>query len=122
MKRIIVLVGLAFSLAIGTTEAQTINDIPIKDIDVQYVELTNVSRLLRAKQTIDINFGRQIALLPGRKVNIIRDAEGKLVEFDEMIDALNFMAENGFELISTNVATYSSGHNKFQYILRKKND
>jgi hypothetical protein len=121
MKRIMVLVGLMLSVAIGSAEAQTINDIPIKDIDSQYVAIIGLARVSRSKVRIQINFGRQIPLLPSRKENIIRDAEGKLVEFEAMVEALNFMAEIGYELVSTNVANFNDG-SQFHYVLKKKDD
>ncbi|MFT7033093.1 MAG: hypothetical protein ACJA2S_001594 [Cyclobacteriaceae bacterium] len=39
--------------------SQTVNDIPIKDIDVDYIQIVGTSKLLSNKVTIEIDFGQE---------------------------------------------------------------
>lgn len=99
--------------------AQTVNDIPIKDIDVEYVQIVGTSRFLSNKLTIEIDFGQENKLFSSDKDTRVKDAAGKNMIFNSMIDALNFMTKNGFEFVQAYAIT-TSNQNVYHYLLRKK--
>ena len=50
----------AITLICGLTlKAQMVNDTPLKDIDVEYVQIAGTSKLLSTKLTIEIDFGQR---------------------------------------------------------------
>src|SRR3546814_18967054 len=80
--------------------SQTVNDIPLKDVDMEYVEIVGTSRLLSNKVTVEIDFGQRNKALVAKDARI-KDASGKQMVFNAMIKAINSMGENGNEFIDS---------------------
>lgn len=102
-----------------TLKAQTVNDIPLTKIDVEYVQIIGTSRLFSNKLIIDIDFGQENKLFSSDKDTRIKDVNGKNMIFNSMIDALNFMTKNGYEFVQA-FAFAVSEKNVYHYLLRKK--
>lgn len=102
-----------------TMKAQTVNDIPLKDIDVEYVQIVGTSKLLSTKLTIEIDFGQRTKFFSTGKETIVKDELGKAVDFNSMIDALNFMSLNGYEFVNAYAITIEN-RNVYHYLLRNK--
>lgn len=99
--------------------SQTVNDVPLKEIDVEYVEIVGTARVLSSKLTIEIDFGQENKLFSSDKDTRIRDENGKNMIFNSMIDALNFMTKNGYEFVQAYAVTISN-QNVYHYLLRRK--
>lgn len=101
--------------------AQTINNVPLKDIDVEYIEIVGTPTILSTKLTIELDFGQENKFWSNREYDL-RDAAGKRIKFNSMIDALNFMGKNGYELIMPYIvpSTNSSSGSVYHYLLRRK--
>lgn len=108
-------VVLLFSLS---SFAQTINDVPLKDVDVEYIEIVGTAKLFSTKLNIRLDFGQANKFWTDKEYQL-KDADGKKIDFNSMIDALNFMSKNGYELIMPYVVTDNS-QNIYHYLLRKK--
>ncbi len=102
-----------------TIKAQTVNDIPLKDIDVEYVRIVGTSKLLTTKLTIELDFGQRTKFFSSGKETIVKDEDGKAIDFNSMVDALNFMSKNGFEFV-TAYAISVGNQNVYHYLLRNK--
>ena len=100
-----------------TLKAQTVNDIPLQDIDVEYVQIVGTSKLLSTTLTIEIDFRQRTKLFSSGKETIVKDIDGKAVVFNSMIDALNFMSKNGFEFVNAYAITIGN-QNVYHYLLR----
>ena len=115
MKKLIFIPMVLFCI---TLAAQTINNIPVKEIDVEYIEIIGTSKFMSNKVTVEISFGQRNKFF-NMKAAMIIDSEGKPIVFNSMVDALNFMSENGYEFVTAyafgdvNVASY-------RYIMRKR--
>jgi hypothetical protein len=70
------------------------------------------------KVTIEIDFGQENKYWSARDTQV-KDENGKLVVFNSMIDALNFLSKNGYEFIDAYTITISN-QNVYHYILKKK--
>ena len=115
MRKITLLaLGLAFNTCIF---AQTVNDIPFEEIDVEYVQIVGTSKLMSSKLNIDIDFGQKNSMWTSKDTEL-RDENGKKIIFNSMIDALNFMAKHGYEFLDANAATIGK-QNVYQYMLKK---
>lgn len=99
--------------------SQTVNDIPIKDIDVEYVQIVGTSRMLSNKVTIEIDFGQVNKYFSNDKDTRVKDDAGKNVIFNSMIDALNFMVKNGYEFVQA-YAFARDSQSVYHYLMRKK--
>lgn len=119
MKTILFLISV---LAISFTNAfsQTVNDIPLKDIDVEYVQIVGTSKLLSNKVTVEIDFGQENKFW-SNKQTIIKDENAKPVVFNSMVDALNFMSENGYDFETAYALTIGNS-NVYHFLLKKKKE
>ena len=118
MKQLLtaIVIGILITTDINS---QTVNDVPLKDIDVEYVEIVGTSRVLSSKLTIEIDFGQENKLFSSDKDTRVKDANGRNMIFNSMIDALNFMTKNGYEFVQAYAVT-TSNQNAYHYLLRKK--
>jgi len=115
MRHIILL--LLFIPAI--TYSQSINGVPFSEIDSEYIEIVGTAKALSNKVTINIDFGQSTKLLGSSKKQFsILDKDNKKVEFNSMIDALNFMTKNGYKFEQAYVIT-TGGSNVYRYLLSK---
>ena len=114
MKKLLPFFAFIFSFI---AHAQTVNEIPLKDIDVEYVQIVGRSKLLSTKLTIEIDFGQKTKFFSSGKETIVKDDNGEKMIFNSMIDALNFMTKNGFEFVNAYAIT-EDGQNVYHYLLR----
>lgn len=120
MKRLF-LITLAFcSFGLTSAFSQTVNDIPIKDIDVDYIQIVGTAKLMSNKVTVEIDFGQENKYWSAKDTQV-KDENGKLVNFNSMIDALNFLSKNGYEFVNAYAITVSN-QNVYHYMLKKKKD
>jgi hypothetical protein len=117
MKKITICLFLIFAF---TSFGQTINGIPLKDLDVEYLQILGTSKMLSTKLTITIDIGQRTKLLSANTDAILlKDEKGEGIIFNSMIDALNFMSANGYEFVASNIITIGS-QNVYHYLLRKR--
>lgn len=105
-------------ISLRTVKGQTVNDIPISEIDVEYIQIIGTSKLLSNKVTIQIDFGQENKYWSNKDTQV-KDENGKLVVFNSMIDSLNFLSENGYEFVNAYAITIGN-QNVYHYMLRKK--
>ena len=101
------------------TQAQSVNDVPISDIDAPFIEILGTARLLSKKVTIEIDFGQEVKMFGGMDQIKIRDGEGKNVVFNSMIDALNFFSSNGYKFEQAYTVT-EGNQLVYHYLMSKK--
>ncbi|WP_267406422.1 MULTISPECIES: hypothetical protein [unclassified Chryseobacterium] len=117
MKKIFIAALLGFA---GLAFSQTVNNVPIKDIDVEYVQIVGYERLFSNKIDVDLDFGQNTKFFSGKNDLIILDDKGKVVKFNSMTDALNFMSANGYSLQQVyTVKNTGNDATAVHYILRK---
>ncbi|MCK4562076.1 MAG: hypothetical protein KAT78_04150 [Flavobacteriaceae bacterium] len=116
--RILSTVFLFFYFSASSLFAQTVNDIPIKDLNVEYVQIVGTAKLMSNKVKIEIDFGQENKLFSSNHDTMVKDENGKKMVFQSMIDALNFMHSNGYEFQSANVFTIGN-QNIYHFMLRK---
>jgi hypothetical protein len=98
---------------------QTVNGIPLKDINVEYVEIVGTSKLFSNDVTIEIDFGQKDKIFKTKDTRIV-GADGKDLVFHSMVDALNFMCENGYSFLTAYALTV--GNQNVYHFLLQKND
>jgi hypothetical protein len=116
--RLIVLTFFFTALGFTRVFSQTINDLPIKDISVEYIEIRGTPKNLSSNMDIEIDFGQENKAFTNKDTRI-KDENGEYLTFHSMIDALTFMGKYGYEFVTVyTIATtnYTVSH----YILKKK--
>lgn len=116
MKKIII--TLAFSCLIGATAtfAQKVNGVAVKDFTVEYIEIAEYPST-GASIRVRVDYGQKGSLWSNAEL-ILTDNDGKQMYFSSIIAALNFMSQNGYELVST--YTVKSGDNFAPHFVLKK--
>lgn len=110
---LVLLLGLSWSAT-----AQTVNDMPLRDIDVEYVEIVGTQRFLSTKVTIQIDFGQNQSYWTAKDTRL-KDVDGRRLRFNSMVDALNFMSKNGYEFVDSYAVT-ANNQNIYHYLLRRQ--
>ena len=81
-----------------------------------YCEIVGAEKLLSSKVNVSIDFGQK-SKFAGNQYLV--DAEGHALEFNSMVDAMNFMAKFGWHF--TQAYAVSSGNNHvYHWLLEKK--
>lgn len=119
MKKLKTTASLLFAFSFGNLYSQTINDIPLKEIDADYIQIVGTGKLFKNEVTIEIDFGQKTKMLSASSERRIKDENGNSISFNSMIDALNFMSKNGYEFVNAYAITISN-QNVYHYVLRRK--
>lgn len=125
MKRLIYSLMFLFC-SIGASNSQSVNGVALKDIDTPYLLIMGVGKILQPKVTVDVDFGQKVSskFFKDKEEVKILDETGKLVEFNSMIDALNFFTKLGYEFVDANAISVSSqmggSQNVYHWLLKKK--
>lgn len=111
---------IAFIFISVSGRGQTVNGIPIKDLQSDYVEIvgTSTAGLFSRKMNVFIDFGQQVKVF-GRNQMVVKDAKGEDMEFNSMIDALNFMSQNGYSFVQAYGFATTDSNYIYHYLLRK---
>lgn len=111
---------IAFTLfGFSLSQAQSVNDVPVSEIDSKFLLITGTQKLLSNKVVIGLDFGQKVKLLGGVKQYMIKDSEGKNVDFNSMVDALNFFSSNGYKFEQAFV-TGEGGTFVYNYLMSKE--
>lgn len=99
---------------------QTINGTPLKDLDVEYLQIVGTSKMMSSKLTIAIDIGQKTKFFSSNKdETLLQDKNGEGLIFNSMIDALNFMSSNGYDFVTANIITIGN-QNVYHYLMRKQ--
>ncbi len=86
----------------------------------QYCELVAQSRLLTRKVNIDVDYGDERKLFMDYR---LKDESGKLKKFNTVVDALNYMGQQGWRLVNAFLVTEGAGasiSNVYHYVFKKE--
>lgn len=72
------------------------------------------------KVKVDIDFGQSQKFIRGINYNALRDEDGKPIVFNSIVDALNYMSADGWNLINTyTVTSQDTKELQVHYIMTK---
>ncbi len=117
MKNILLLLLLS-SCAPLLGYSQTVNDIPIEDINVEYIQIVGRGKLFSTKLTIEIDFGQHDKVF-SLKDTQVKDKDGNRMIFNSMVDALNFFSSNGYDFQQAYTITISN-QNVYHFLMKKR--
>lgn len=124
MKISLLSIILGICLLFGLSSlSQTVNGVPLSELDVEYISIEVKQIHVKGKgflRRVHVNFGENRVSISYNEDNILRDRSGDPINFDTMLDALNFFAKSGFELAQAYVAAYDDFPDFHCYILRRK--
>ena len=101
-------------LLIKTANAQTVNGVPLKDSDLEYIQFTEMSKPMKeSKRVVFYDFGKN------RVDGFDKDEKGNSIEDIKAIDALNLLSKHGYEFVQT-YTVFRNGEPQQFYLMRKK--
>jgi len=121
MKSFFVIFILAFTFSSYSQEMNVNNESQPEQSFQQipkyvYCQIVGTGRLFSRKVTIEIDFGEKMQFFGDHR---LRDPNtGKLIVFNSMVDALNFMGKRGWEFAQAYVVTIQN-QNVYHYLLKK---
>ena len=96
-----------------------INGIAFSQTDTvrySYCQLVGTSGFLTNKVTVSIDYGQEMKYFSDQR---IKDAAGNPIRFNSMIDALNYMANDGWEHVQAYAITMGNT-NVYHHLLKRK--
>jgi len=122
MKKALFLISMFALLFTVTIEAQTTTaNNPIVDSltasQYTYCQIVGTGNLLGTKVTIELDFGQESKVFSD---NRYKDENGKPVKFNSMVDAMNWMGNNGWEFCQAYAIT-TGNQNVYHFLLKKYN-
>ncbi len=82
----------------------------------EYCMVLATSNLLGTKVSITVDHGQEVKLF--KNTGAVRDDEGKLKKFNTVIDALNYMNEDGWKFVNAYVVTVNS-QSVYHYMMKR---
>lgn len=115
--------ALALALALAANPALGQSEPPVLQTGQNpryiYCELVGIERLLSNKVNVSVDFGQERGWFEDTR---LRDEEtGRLQTFNSMVDALNYMGQNGWEFVQAYTAVVAD-QNVYHWLLRMKVD
>jgi hypothetical protein len=86
----------------------------------QYCMVVATGRMLSTKVDITVDFGQETKIFSFQDTRL-KDEQGKVIKFNSVIDALNYMAQQGWEFVNAYPLSEGSGGGKvLNYVLKRK--
>ncbi len=118
MRKLLIVICVLF-ISVGAfsqenNEAQKVGQ-QAKQTNFVYCELLGKGKILSSKVNVDIDFGQAVSFwTPDRRY---KDENGKAVNFNSMVDAMNFMGSVGWEFVQAYVVTEGT-QNVYHWLLK----
>lgn len=112
------LISLFFIFVFNKSISQTVNGINISNLPTEYMQFTLRSSFFSTKYSVILDYGQENEF--SNKNKKILDNIGKEIEFNSIIDILNFMNKNTFEFLSKNTIVIENKTYDEYYLKKKK--
>lgn len=116
MKKLIFAVMLTTTISFAFGQV-SVEGVDINELGIRYCELKGYNKsLIGQKIIVVVDYGQEFKAFQSQ---VIKGADGKPTVFHTMIDALNFMEDNGWEYVNSYAVTVGNS-NVYHYLLRRK--
>jgi hypothetical protein len=116
MKQTPLLLLICLTVYTNSVMAQT-NEPNPNESKYVYSELVGTQKFLSTKVTIAVDFGEAKNMWKDNRVK--DEITGKVQVFNSMVDALNYMGEDGWEFVQAYIVTIGQ-QNVYHWLLKKR--
>lgn len=81
-----------------------------------YCELVGTSKFMSNKVKVQVDYGQETSFWKG--ISYMKDKDGKNIEFNSMVDAMNYFGKQGWEFVQAYVVT-TNNQNVYHWLLKK---
>jgi hypothetical protein len=116
MKMILFLACLFYAF---DSNSQVINGTFLKDIQSEYIFVSGISKNTNGRIIVEVDYGQALktSLLKDNEQPRMKDDKGKNVEFNSMIEVINYFTKNGWDYVQGFAPDTSGPWNGSQYTL-----
>jgi hypothetical protein len=82
----------------------------------QYCQVLASAKPFSTKVSITVDYGQETKLFGDR--GVVRSEDGKIQNFNSVIDALNYMSSQGWQFVNAYAITVG-GQNVYHYVMRR---
>lgn len=118
MKKLLIFSAIAGCLSFYEAKAQTVNGLRLSDLKSPYIEIKEFRPLLNDKVFISLEYGQKIT--DERTNALIKDDNGKNLEFNSIVDCLNKLRGYGYELFHAYSRSKEATNADKIYVLKKQ--
>ena len=86
----------------------------------EYCMIIATGKIFSNKVSIEVDYGQKTTFFGAADARSIKDEEGKLKSFNSVIDALNFMAKQGWVFVDAYPLSEGGQGKVLNYIMRRK--
>lgn len=116
MKKLFILTVFFFVAQVSFSQVY-VNEVNINEKAGTFIQLVGVNTsVFGTKYQIYVDYGQKVKAFKGYK---IKDAAGNVKKFNTMMDALNFMYDNGWDYVNYN-SQMVSGKIRNVYLLKRR--
>lgn len=93
----------------------------INDLSITYCQIIGINRIGFAGTRVWVDYGQPKFVANHLNAQRISGRDQQPIKFNTVIDALNFLVANGWELVSSSITSDNEGGaSRFIYLLRKR--
>ena len=120
MKAIVVGLLLCLLITYQASAQVFVDGVNINDQTITYCQLIGINRTSLTGTRIWVDYGQPKFAANSFNLQVISGEERKAIKFNSVVDALNFMARNGWELVTANITSSDDDPITYVYLLRKR--
>lgn len=115
MKKVVLITLFACMSFLGFAQEKT-EELSQSKAKEEYCMILATAKLLSTKVNISVDFGQAWSFWKDKRS--LKDASGKKLEFDSVIDALNYMSSEGWEFVNAYSLTVGNS-NVLHYVMKR---
>ena len=81
-----------------------------------YCELVGTAKFMSNKVRVQVDYGQESSFWKG--ISYMKDENGKKIEFNSMVDAMNYFGKQGWEFVQAYTVTMNN-QNVYHWLLKK---
>lgn len=110
--------AIAGCLAFSNVKAQVVNGIRLSELKATYIEIDEYRPPNRGKIYVRLEYGQEVR--NDREHSLIKDDNGRNLEFNSLVDCLNKMRSYGYELFQAYDRSRDKATGEKVYVLKKQ--
>lgn len=117
MKKLLFLTTAVACFTLSNVKAQNVNKVKLTDINSIYIEISEDTQVFSDKIGIRLEYGQKVDY---NGDSLIRDDNGKRIEFNSLLDCANKMKNYGYEIFQAREVQNGKDSSYTKYLLKRK--